>query len=250
MPPVCQHASRPFPKPKPSADTQLPVPSFPGQPLIPLLSKHLSLNPEPQPGGLSSNPPYPASTSNPLSPALPSSLSLVKPPPPAQATPPPGITLSFYYFVTIWIVFFKSLGQDESIWPSETPVWIWLRGIPYHCWNNDIVLSIIASIGRPLPLDDTTAKQRMLSFARVQVLLDVARSSPRLLTVALEGEESVNVEVQYESIPCSECPSAGHLSTKCPFKLKPRLLKTPAQDAVPTAPTTIEDPRKDKGANH
>ncbi|KAJ8634737.1 hypothetical protein MRB53_009004 [Persea americana] len=61
-------------------------------------------------------------------------------------------------------------GQDESIWPSETPVWIRLRGIPYHYWSSDILLSIATSIGKPLCLDDTIAKQRMLSFARVQVL--------------------------------------------------------------------------------
>ncbi|KAJ8641937.1 hypothetical protein MRB53_018631 [Persea americana] len=89
----------------------------------------------------------------------------------------------------------------------------------------------------------------MLSFARVQVLLDVARSSLRLLTVELEGEDSVDVEVQYENIPYSECFSAGHLSTKCPFRMKPRLLKTPAQAAVLIAPTTSGDSGIVKGAN-
>ncbi|KAJ8619334.1 hypothetical protein MRB53_027863 [Persea americana] len=55
-------------------------------------------------------------------------------------------------------------GQDESSWPSEVPVWIRLRGIPYHCWSSDILLSIAASVGKPLRLDEITAKQRMFSF--------------------------------------------------------------------------------------
>lgn len=64
------------------------------------------------------------------------------------------------------------------------------------------------------------------------MLLNVANTPPQTLSVDLEGEGSVQVEVQYESIPCSECVSAGHLSAKCPFRQRPGLLKTPAQDAV------------------
>ncbi|KAJ8635546.1 hypothetical protein MRB53_009843 [Persea americana] len=84
---------------------------------------------------------------------------------------------------------------------SEAPVWIRLRGIPNHCWSSDILLSIVASIGKPLRLDEITAKQRMFSFARVQVLLIVASSFPRTLSVDLEGEDLVEVEVQCEAIP-------------------------------------------------
>ncbi|XXG57223.1 hypothetical protein AAC387_Pa03g4436 [Persea americana] len=131
-------------------------------------------------------------------------------------------------------------GQDESNWPSETPIWIRLRGIPYHCWSSDILLSIAASIGKPLRLDETTAKQRMLSFARVQVLLDVARANPRLLIVELEGEDSVTVEVQYERFPCSECLLDGHQSSKCPFSSKSGLVKTPTIDPVLIVPTSQE----------
>lgn len=89
----------------------------------------------------------------------------------------------------------------------------------------------------------------MFSFAKVQVLLNVASSSPRTLIVNLEGEDSVEVEVQYESIPCSKCLSASHLSTKCPFRMKPGLLKTPAQAAVLIAPTTSEDLGSEEGAS-
>ncbi|KAJ8632849.1 hypothetical protein MRB53_026185 [Persea americana] len=94
--------------------------------------------------------------------------------------------------------------------------------------SSDILLSIAASIGKPLRLEKITAKQWMFSFARVQVLPNVVSSSPGTLTVKLEGEDIVEVEVQYESILCSQCLSARHLSTKCPFIMKPGLLKTHA----------------------
>ncbi|KAJ8618165.1 hypothetical protein MRB53_014351 [Persea americana] len=118
--------------------------------------------------------------------------------------------------------------QEVSSWSTVTPVWICLKGIPYHCWSNDILLSIAGSIGKPLCLDEITASQKMLSFARVLVNLDVAKPNLTSVMVDLEGDGVVEVEVLYENIPCPNCLSAGHLSSKCPFSSKPPLLKTPA----------------------
>eukprot|EP00268_Persea_americana_P038971 TRINITY_DN38603_c4_g1_i1.p1 TRINITY_DN38603_c4_g1~~TRINITY_DN38603_c4_g1_i1.p1 ORF type:complete len:234 (-),score=26.72 TRINITY_DN38603_c4_g1_i1:171-872(-) len=94
-----------------------------------------------------------------------------------------------------------SPGQDEDVWPAVTPVWIRLKGIPYHCWSSDILLSVAASIGKPLRLDETTASQRLLSYARVLVNFDLAKTNPCSLTVDLEGEAVVEVEVYYENTP-------------------------------------------------
>ncbi|XXG82852.1 hypothetical protein AAC387_Pa10g0738 [Persea americana] len=96
--------------------------------------------------------------------------------------------------------------QDESSWPVVTPVWIRLKGIPYHCW-----------IGKPLRLDETATTQRMLSYARVLVNLDVTKPGPNSLTVELEGDATVEVEILYENVPCYDCLYAGHLSVKCPY---------------------------------
>ncbi|KAJ8640544.1 hypothetical protein MRB53_017238 [Persea americana] len=138
-----------------------------------------------------------------------------------------------------------SPDQDESSWPSVALVWIRLKEIPFHCWSSDIFLSIAASIGKPLRLDEIIAKQRMFSFARVQVLLNVGSSFPRSLTIELEGEGTVEVDVQYESIPCSNCLSVGHLSTQCPFKMKPGLMKTPAPPSPNSGPA--DPPSPDSG---
>ncbi|KAJ8627311.1 hypothetical protein MRB53_020618 [Persea americana] len=110
-------------------------------------------------------------------------------------------------------------------------------------------MSIATSIGKPLRLDEITTKQRMFSFTRVLVLLNVAIPSPKTLSVDLEGEGIVQVEVQYESIPCSECLSASHLSTQCPFRMRPDLLKNPAQKVVLIAPPTYGDLESKEGAN-
>ena len=78
----------------------------------------------------------------------------------------------------------------------------------------------------------------MLSYTRVLVNLDVAKSGPRSLAVELEGDAVMEVEVLHENIPCSECLSAGHLSAKCPFTMKPALLKTPSTAILLKSPPT------------
>ncbi|XXG49476.1 hypothetical protein AAC387_Pa02g3653 [Persea americana] len=124
-----------------------------------------------------------------------------------------------------------SPGDEENSWPVISPVWLRLKGIPYHCWSSDILLSIAGSIGKPLCLDETTAAQRMLSFARVLVNLNVSKLGPSSLSVELEGDSSVEVTILYENIPCSCCFSTGHLSaplsTKSPQSPLPQPLPPP-----------------------
>lgn len=104
------------------------------------------------------------------------------------------------------------LGKIKVSWPTVTPVWIHLKGILYHCRSSDILLSIVGSTGKPLHLDETMATQRMLSYARVLVNLDVTKSGPNSLTLEPEEDATVEVEVQYENVPCFDCHSASHLS--------------------------------------
>ena len=69
----------------------------------------------------------------------------------------------------------------------------------------------------PLRLDDTTNSQRLLSYARVLVNLNVAKASPGFITIDFEGDVVAEVAVQYENVPCLDCLAAGHLTSKCPF---------------------------------
>lgn len=81
-----------------------------------------------------------------------------------------------------------SPGQNEDSWPSISPVWICLIGIPNYIWSSDILLSIASYIGKPLRLDETTAAQCILSYARVLVNLDMAIPCPKIISVVLEGD--------------------------------------------------------------
>ncbi|XXG76634.1 hypothetical protein AAC387_Pa08g0941 [Persea americana] len=129
---------------------------------------------------------------------------------------------SFYFF---------AIGKFISRRPSLKALEQWsgfAKGIPYHCWSIDILLSIAGSIGKALLLYETTAAQRMLSYARVLVNLDATKLGPNFLIVELEGDATVEVEVLYENVLCSDCFSTGHLSAKCPFSNKPALSTPPS----------------------
>ncbi|KAJ8627657.1 hypothetical protein MRB53_020964 [Persea americana] len=78
-----------------------------------------------------------------------------------------------------------SPGQDEMAWPSTAPVWIRLAGLPYHCWSKHILFSLASSIGQPIKLDDITTAQRILTYARVLVNIDLSKLKPPIILVDL-----------------------------------------------------------------
>lgn len=93
-----------------------------------------------------------------------------------------------------------SPGQSEESWLAITPVWIRLRGIPHHCWSSDILLLIASTMAKLLRLDEITATQRILSFVEVLVNLDVATPCPKSITVDLEGDVKVEVEIHTRTL--------------------------------------------------
>lgn len=82
--------------------------------------------------------------------------------------------------------------------------------MPYHCWSQHNLLSIASSIGPPIRLDDNTAGQRIISYARILVNLDLSKPRPNNVLVELEGEGEIALDVYYENIPCSNCLLTGH----------------------------------------
>lgn len=100
--------------------------------------------------------------------------------------------------------------NGPSDWPSLHPVWIRIYGILYHCWSSNILLSLASSIDSPLRLDDITASQKLLTYARILINLDLSTRKPTEIEVELEGDSEALLSVSYENLPCSNCLSHGH----------------------------------------
>eukprot|EP00268_Persea_americana_P001034 TRINITY_DN103089_c0_g1_i1.p1 TRINITY_DN103089_c0_g1~~TRINITY_DN103089_c0_g1_i1.p1 ORF type:complete len:201 (+),score=19.25 TRINITY_DN103089_c0_g1_i1:51-653(+) len=118
-----------------------------------------------------------------------------------------------------------SPGQDEAAWPSIAPVWIRLTGLPYHCWSQNIIFSIANSIGHPIKLDNITMAQKILTFSRVLVNIDLSKPKPPSILVNLQVEGELEISVEYEHCPCSLCLSLGHSQLTCPLSSKPPVSK-------------------------
>ncbi|XXG68938.1 hypothetical protein AAC387_Pa06g1920 [Persea americana] len=101
-------------------------------------------------------------------------------------------------------------------WPSTAPVWIRLAGLPYHCWSKHILFSLASSIGQPIKLDNITTAQRILTYARVLVNIDLSKLKSPVILVDLQGERELEIEVSYENCPCSVCYQIGHSHQHCP----------------------------------
>ncbi|KAJ8634970.1 hypothetical protein MRB53_009237 [Persea americana] len=68
------------------------------------------------------------------------------------------------------------------------------------------------------------------------------------IKVVLEGDANVEVEVQYENIPCSECLSACHIPAECPFAANPGILRTPLATIVEASSISRDDDNKSTAA--
>lgn len=113
-----------------------------------------------------------------------------------------------------------SPGQDSFEWPSTSIVWIRLRGIPYHCWSSHILLSIASSIGLPLKLDDITASQKIQTYARILVNLDIFKPKSKQILVDLERES------QMKMCPALSVSSKGILMALAQIKPKKESAKS------------------------
>lgn len=107
-------------------------------------------------------------------------------------------------------------GMDDVPLPKSTAVWIRFRIVPYHLWCSNIFQALANSVGKPIKMDDITASYKMLGFARLLVEVDISKPLPSLIWIDLEGEEPIDISVEYENLRCSHCLFPGHSESICP----------------------------------
>lgn len=108
-----------------------------------------------------------------------------------------------------------SPGQGPFEWPPLHSIWIRISRIPYHYWSSNILRSIASAIGHPIKLDDISASQKILTYARILVNLDLSKHKPSEIRVKLEGESEFLLFISYEYLPCPKCLSPSHPESLC-----------------------------------
>ncbi|XXG76740.1 hypothetical protein AAC387_Pa08g1032 [Persea americana] len=67
--------------------------------------------------------------------------------------------------------------------------------------------------------------QKILTFSRVLVNIDLSKPKPPSILMNLQGEGELEISVEYEHCPCSLCLSPGHSQLTCPLSSKPPISK-------------------------
>ncbi|KAI8530014.1 hypothetical protein RHMOL_Rhmol11G0021000 [Rhododendron molle] len=88
--------------------------------------------------------------------------------------------------------------------------------LPLEFWTTECFSKIARTIGKPLHVDQATAKKLRLDYARVCVEIDVGTDLPDDVQITINGE-AVIVALQYQWLPpiCTNCKVFGHPKGTC-----------------------------------
>ncbi|GJZ66378.1 RNA-directed DNA polymerase, eukaryota, reverse transcriptase zinc-binding domain protein [Tanacetum coccineum] len=127
------------------------------------------------------------------------------------------------------VFYFKFQGEDGI---KEIPVWVKMRNVPMEAWSVKGISALASSIGKPVIMDEITAKMCVtgvgrVGFARVLVEIVVEKGIKDKIKIMYksksiaEGTKKV-VEVEYSWIPCvcSHYKVFGHTDNFCKKKSK------------------------------
>lgn len=112
-----------------------------------------------------------------------------------------------------WVPGIKPLNINLS----KIPALLHLKGVPLELFNK-IGLSHIASvIGIPLCMDSITATRKRIAYAKVCVEVDVSKEIPSSVKLILKdgSESSIEVEVPWYHVKCTNCNVFGHSLKTC-----------------------------------
>lgn len=100
----------------------------------------------------------------------------------------------------------------------EAPVWLELRGVPPHFFNEESLERIAGLVGDPLYLHPTTLNMTNLEVAKVLTVVSLTEPLPEAVNAQFESGEVVRVGVSCPWLPptCSFCNETRHTIRRCP----------------------------------
>ncbi|XP_056695683.1 uncharacterized protein [Spinacia oleracea] len=96
---------------------------------------------------------------------------------------------------------------------SKAPVWVSLPELPIEFHTLSMLKKIANEIGSFIKTDMNAIEQNRVRFARIQVLLDLAKHRKESVWLG-----AFKQSIQYEEIPqfCGVCKTIGHGTERCP----------------------------------
>jgi hypothetical protein len=101
--------------------------------------------------------------------------------------------------------------------PNKVWSWIQIHKIPHLFRTEDIVKQLAAKVGEVQEVEMRAVPSRTGDFHCVRVKLLAAKPLIRVVTLALEGQAKILLQVKYEKLPCfcAHCGLMGHVHLEC-----------------------------------
>ncbi|XP_056688446.1 uncharacterized protein [Spinacia oleracea] len=127
----------------------------------------------------------------------------------------PWFVAGHMLFVQPWTPGFK---PSQAV-ISKAPVWVSLPELPIEFHTKPILHRIANEIGAFIRTDMNTIEQNRVRFARIQILLDLAKQRKEAVWLG-----AFKQPIHYEDTPqfCHQCSTIGHGDERCPQKKKNR----------------------------
>ncbi|XP_056695571.1 uncharacterized protein [Spinacia oleracea] len=123
----------------------------------------------------------------------------------------PWFTVGHMLIVQPWIPGFK---PSQAV-ISKAPVWVSLPELPIEFHTLSMLTKIANEIGCFIKTDMNALEQNRVKFARIKVLLDLAKQRKESVWLG-----AFKQSIQYEESPqfCEDCKTIGHATERCPRK--------------------------------
>lgn len=115
----------------------------------------------------------------------------------------------------------------KKIEPSKLPVWVKLLNVPMEAWSLKGITSLASSLGRPLMMDEMTARmcqngvgrtdyaRVMVEFEACKVMKNEIKNEYNDKERNVKGTKMVNVMYDWKPESCDHCKVFGHSVGKC-----------------------------------
>lgn len=116
-------------------------------------------------------------------------------------------------FMTPWFPDF----DPNKMTVTKMPVWVRLYNLPLHFWNDHVLEGIGNSIGKYIKTDLERIDERIYTFARICVEVDLSKGLPENIKLIYKQQKWLQV-LDYENTAfrCRNCRQTGHLQSTCP----------------------------------
>ncbi|XP_057482015.1 uncharacterized protein LOC130768942 [Actinidia eriantha] len=100
---------------------------------------------------------------------------------------------------------------------SHFPIWVQLKNLPLELWGENALSMICSRIGRVVYIGKLNTRQERISYAKVLVEVDVAKSVSHMVEITMPNGVPVHQTVFYENMPlfCTHCKTVRHSTSGC-----------------------------------